>query len=106
MHMNYSLDSISNAPLGLILLAVAAGLFWLIVLASALSRNDLDPLTKFMWIFVIVAASIFGALLYLFIAPDRRKTSDDVSATTTCAGCHATIPLDSSVCPKCGRSLF
>jgi uncharacterized BrkB/YihY/UPF0761 family membrane protein len=104
--MNYSPNSISNAPLGFILLVVVAGLFWLIVLASALSRNDFDPVTKLMWIFVIVAVPVFGALLYLFIAPGRPKTSDDVSATTTCAGCHATIPADSSACPKCGRDLY
>lgn len=37
--------------------------------------------------------------------PPATRT-DDISATTTCVGCHATIPADSSVCPKCGRDLY
>ena len=106
MLFNYSIDSVSRLPTGFIGFALIAGVFWLVVLASALSRKDFDPVTKFMWVFVIVTASIFGALLYLCIAPSasqvRRAASDYTSEPTTCAACRATIPAGSSVCPKCG----
>jgi len=105
MHLNYNFDSLLNMPSWLVTFAVIGGLFWLIVLAFALSRDDLDPVTKFMWIFVIVAASIFGAILYLLIAPFANKASgDDTSEDATCASCRATIPAGSNTCPKCGWS--
>jgi hypothetical protein len=104
MHFNYNIESVSHLPSSLIGIAVIAGAFWLIVLGSALSRQDFDPVTKFMWVFVIVATSILGALLYLFIAPNRPLEEDAAytGAASTCAACRATIPAGSSVCPKCG----
>ena len=106
--LNFKFDSLMNMPSSLMVLIVIGGLFWLIVLAFALSRNDFDPVTKFMWVFVIVAASIFGAILYLLIAPcapcDSKASGDDVSEDATCASCRATIPAGSNTCTKCGWS--
>ena len=108
MHFNYSFDSLPQMPPWVLLLVVVGGLFWLFVLASALARNDFDPVTKFMWVFVIVAASVFGAVLYLLIAPSaasvRRASGDDTSEATTCVACRTAIPAGSSTCPKCGWS--
>lgn len=108
MHLNYSFDSLSQMPSWALVLVVIGGLVWLFVLASALSRDDFDPVTKFMWVFVIVAASIVGAVLYLLIAPSvarvRRASGDDTGEATTCVACRATIPAGSSTCPKCGWS--
>lgn len=39
------------------------------------------------------------------IAQSPATQTDDASATTTCSGCHATIP-DVDVCPKCGRAQY
>ena len=108
MHMNYTFDSLTHLGPWFLALAVIAGLFCFFVLATALSRNDFDPVTKFMWVFVIIAASIVGAVLYLLIAPSaasvRRAKGDDTSEATTCVACRTTIPAGSTKCPKCGWS--
>ena len=108
MHMNYTFDSLTHLGPWFLALAVIAGLFWFFVLATALSRNDFDPVTKFMWVFVIVAASIIGAILYLIIAPNaasvRCAKGDDTSEATECAACLAIIPAGATKCPKCGWS--
>lgn len=104
IHLNYRLAS--GWPAELIAIALVVGLFWLVVLASALARPDLDPVTKFMWVFVIVTTSVIGVLLYLFIAPSpgkiRRAKLNYENEPTTCVICRSTIPGGSSVCPKCG----
>jgi hypothetical protein len=107
MHFNLNLDSASHLSSDLVILALfaglLAGLFWFFVLASALSRQDLEPVTKLMWVFVIVATPVLGALLYLFIAPRAPDAEGSyMGAASTCAACRATIPAGSSVCPKCG----
>ncbi len=96
------------------LLAVAF-VIWLFALASLLERNDLDPVTKFMWAFVVVVTFAVGAILYLLIAPkvqpastedgsEPRSPADDASEDATCVSCGATIPIGARACPKCGWS--
>jgi hypothetical protein len=106
MHFNCSLDSVSHLSSGLIGVALVVGVFWLLVLISALSRQDFDPVTRFMWVFVIIATSVLGAVVYLVVAPARPQVEARPAAylgtPSTCAACHATIPAGSSVCPKCG----
>jgi len=108
MHLNYNFDSLPHMPPWVLSLVVIGALFWFFVLAAALGRDDFDPVTKFMWVFVIIAASIVGAVLYLLIAPSaasvRRAKGDDTSEATTCVACRTTIPAGSTKCPKCGWS--
>jgi hypothetical protein len=100
---------------GLVVMLIAVGvLFWLFILGSALGRDDLDPVTRFMWVFVIVMTSVLGAILYLLIAPSRQIVSasqaddtagtDDTSEETPCVACGTTIPAGARACPKCGWS--
>ena len=48
-------------------------LVFLITLALLLQRKDFEPMTKFMWVFVVSAVPFFGVLLYWFIAPRTRR---------------------------------
>ncbi len=59
---------------------------WLIVLATALTRDDLDPVTRLMWVVVLIFVPFFGVFLYAFVAPSRpdvmkRDTSRPLSGT-------------------------
>ncbi len=59
---------------GVLLIAVA-GLSvvgpWFAALISALKNEKLDSTMKLVWVFVIFALFIFGALLYFAVAPKR-----------------------------------
>ncbi|MCD6050484.1 MAG: Phospholipase D-nuclease N-terminal [Verrucomicrobia bacterium] len=81
------------------------------VLAQALKRRDLDPVTKLMWVLVIILVPVFGVVFYGFIAPNepvRVLGRDDVRVQPDepikCVTCQTTIPGDATVCPKCGWS--
>lgn len=37
---------------------------WLVGLQGLLARNDLEPVTKFMWVFVVVSVPVFGLVFY------------------------------------------
>ena len=37
---------------------------WVFGLRGLLARSDLEPITKFMWVFVVVLVPLFGLLLY------------------------------------------
>lgn len=46
-------------------------IIWLIGLYRLLARHDLEPVTKFMWVFVVVTVPFFGLWFYWF---SRIKT--------------------------------
>lgn len=87
-------------------------LVWLLVLATALSRKDLDPVTRLMWVLVIILVPIFGVLLYWFVAPHAARKphqkdlapppNDSTISVMMCPHCETTIPPGSSRCPNCG----
>jgi type VI protein secretion system component VasK len=60
-----------EASVILIVLAVIWLVIWLFVLYRLLARPDLRPVTKFMWVFVVVSVPFFGVLFYWF-CPIRR----------------------------------
>ncbi|HEX7619537.1 MAG TPA: PLDc N-terminal domain-containing protein, partial [Verrucomicrobiae bacterium] len=90
----------------------------LVVLAGALSRKDLEPVTKLTWIVVIILVPVFGVFFYWFIAPAppwSTRGSGTVAGNdyqdenyqnqpTECIKCKTTIPAGATVCPKCGWS--
>jgi ribosomal protein L40E len=96
----------------------------LVVLAGALSRKDLDAVTKLTWILVIILVPVFGVFFYWFIAPappwklqnpSSPRGSGSVSEKdyqdekyrnqpTECIMCKTTIPAGATACPKCGWS--
>jgi hypothetical protein len=47
---------------------------WVITLAMALGRHDLDPVTRLTWVVVIIFVPFFGVLLYAIVAPHREGT--------------------------------
>jgi hypothetical protein len=53
-------------------------LVFLITLALLLQRKDLEPIAKFMWVFVVCAVPFFGVLLYWFVGPKKRRDEDVV----------------------------
>ena len=48
-------------------------LVFVITLALLLQRKDLEPIPKFMWVFVVSAVPFFGVILYWFIGPKTRR---------------------------------
>jgi len=54
--------------LGLILLYF---LFWLLSLGLALTRMDLDPVTRLMWVLVVILVPFVGMILYFVLSPAR-----------------------------------
>ena len=48
-------------------------LIFLITLALLLQRKDLEPIAKFMWVFVVSAVPFFGVILYWVIGPRTRR---------------------------------
>lgn len=97
-------SSALNAPeiLAIVIWTIA----WLVVLASALLRSDLDPVTRLTWVLVIILVPIFGVILYCFIGPKRPLVPKQAPARepTTCMSCGGNIPNDQSVCSNCGWS--
>jgi ribosomal protein L40E len=108
----------------MIFLTILWIIVWLVVLADALSRKDLDPVTKLTWILVIILVPVFGVVFYSLIAPAppwrlQNPSSSRVAGTvsekdyqdekyrnqpTECIMCKTTIPAGATVCPKCGWS--
>lgn len=84
---------------------------WLWTLWRALARHDLDPVTKLMWVLVVILVPIARVFLCWFIAPNephRVLGRDDVRVQPDepikCFKCQTVIPGDATVCPKCGWS--
>lgn len=72
---------------------------------------DLDPVTKLMWVLVIILVPAAGVFFYWFIAPGepaRRLGRDDVRVQPDepikCVSCKTVIPGDKTACPECGWS--
>jgi ribosomal protein L40E len=90
----------------------------LVVLAGALSRKDLEPVTKLTWIVVIILVPVFGVFFYWFIAPAPPWSTRGLGTEagydykdekyrnqpTECIKCKTTIPAGATTCPKCGWS--
>jgi len=56
-----------------VLLAIALLAFfglWIYALVKALTHPEFDPVSRFMWVFVIVMLTFIGALLYLLMVRD------------------------------------
>ncbi len=92
-------------------LAIVWLLVWMMVLAHALRRTDLDPVTKLMWVLVVILVPVVGVFFYWFIAPNepvRVLGRDDVwvqpDEPIKCVMCQTMIPGDQTACPKCGWS--
>lgn len=42
---------------------------WVVTLVRVLTRKDFDPVTRFMWVFIVVSLNIFGVIIYMVVAP-------------------------------------
>jgi ribosomal protein L40E len=108
----------------MIFLTILWIIVWLVVLASALSRKDVEPVTKLTWILVIILVPVFGVVLYWVVAPAPPLALQDPSSPcasgtvsgkdyqdenyrnqpTVCIMCKTTIPAGATACLKCGWS--
>ncbi len=70
--------SIVLAGFGLLLwlmfavLAIAAFVFWIIMLINAIGNNRLSGTEKVVWVLVIIFLHFLGALIYYFVGKDRK----------------------------------
>ena len=48
------------------------GLLWLLTLGLALTRIDLDPVTRLMWVIVLIFVPLCGVALYFILSPRRH----------------------------------
>ncbi len=68
---------------GLLILSLVVSLvaLWIYALISAIKNERLDSNMRLIWVLVIIFVNGLGALLYLFIAPDRpgeaERLADD-----------------------------
>jgi len=44
-------------------------MLWVFALADLFRRNDMKPISKVIWLLVIIFFPIFGALIYLLVRP-------------------------------------
>jgi hypothetical protein len=70
LHFNFPWDG-AGPPGALLFIVIIYGLFWLLTLGFALTRVDLDPVTRFMWVFVVVSVPVIGVLFYVLLCPPR-----------------------------------
>jgi hypothetical protein len=77
---------------------------WLLVLATALSRKDFDPITRLTWVLVIILVPIFGVVLFWVVAPTAppEEAPDYTRTPSSCVQCRTVIPSGDTACPKCG----
>ena len=61
----------ANASGAVLTLLLIYGLLWLLTLGLALTRMDLDPVTRFMWVFVIISVPVIGVLFYFVLCSTR-----------------------------------
>ena len=102
----------------MIFLTVLWIIIQLVVLAGALSRKDLEPVTKLTWILVIILVPVFGVFFYWFMAPRPPWSTRGLGTEAPsdyqdekyrnqpaeCIMCKTTIPAGAATCPKCGWS--
>ena len=69
--------SIVLAGFGLLLwlmfavLAIAAFVFWILMLINAIGNNRLSGTEKVVWVLVIIFLHFLGALIYYFVGKDK-----------------------------------
>ncbi len=109
--MSTSLYKFQSDSPALLVLGILWLLVWLWTMWQALARTDLDPVTKLMWVLVVILVPIAGVFFYCFLAPDAPRRAlgrDDVRVLPDepikCVKCQTVIPGDATVCPKCGWS--
>jgi len=74
--IDIQLSSTSGSGDWIIPLLLIWSVVWLFALAGVLYRKDLDPVTKLMWVVVVIFVPFFGVVLY-WMCPDlQRKTID------------------------------
>ncbi|HZZ29381.1 MAG TPA: PLDc N-terminal domain-containing protein [Pirellulales bacterium] len=56
------------------LLGILYFIFWICMLVNCLKNPKLEGTEKLIWVLVIIFLPLLGALLYLFIAHERRAT--------------------------------
>ena len=57
--------------LTMVLVAVAAFVFWIWMLIDALRNKGLSDMEKLVWVLVIVFLHFLGALIYFFVARSK-----------------------------------
>ena len=82
----YNLNLDSDSASLLLLGGVVWTVIWLFVLATVLSRKDLDSVTRLTWVVVLIFVPFFGVLIYAFSSPTPRKgkkidLNNDVAGT-------------------------
>ena len=70
--INYSGANLFGGQEIPMIFVVFYGLVWLLTLGLCLTRGDLDPVTRFMWVVVVIFVPVFGLLFYYVLAPARR----------------------------------
>jgi hypothetical protein len=58
---------VAGPALALVLVGVVALVIWLVALVDCLTRRFEDPVTKLMWVLVILLANLIGAVIYMHI---------------------------------------
>jgi heme/copper-type cytochrome/quinol oxidase subunit 2 len=81
--INYTIGNASGLPLFII---VMYGLFWLLILGLALTHADFDPVTRFMWVVVIIFVPIFGTIFYLVLSPRARSHAQRIDPSNPTLG--------------------
>lgn len=72
VNFNYPWSGPSPMSAVFITVAVVYYVIWLLALAAALGRVDLEPVVRLMWVIVIIFVPVAGILLYGFMARERR----------------------------------
>ncbi len=66
----------NGLPQGIVLLiGVLSFVFFLIGLVCALKNKELNDVSRFMWVFIMISLPFVGVILYLIFAPDSDITA-------------------------------
>ena len=77
-----------------IFVAVIWAIVWLVTLAFALIRKDLDPVTRLTWVLVIIFVPFFGVVFYWTLGLEKR---------TALAGTKSSSPVSQEFQDLCGK---
>jgi hypothetical protein len=55
-------------------IALAAFVFWICMLVSAIQNKGLSDTERIVWVLVVILLHILGAILYFFLARPKRNT--------------------------------
>jgi len=58
----------------LIPFAIAAFVFWICMLVSAIQNKGLTDTERIVWVLVVILLHVVGAILYLFLGWPKRHT--------------------------------